>query len=632
MPRNAKQKLTKRNKIKQKNFQNNLTEDFNEPENLDEINLDLYESDNENDYEAYKTIGDIDGEVSHKSILKQNYQQFENNNNIQQLKKRNNIPKKKTIVINPDDFETYDLEDQVDQEYEQEGEEEAEEEEAEEAEEEEDNKYKFLVTTTDSRWGGESSSYYRTDPNLNIDEADEEEEEVKRLQKLQAASLSTDYFDSAPGLEDLKNDEEENDSEIIDTKQDNSIEIILKDAPELLELVKEFSNNAQEIKSEIMPTLEKINSKQLTTSKGISFIELKFHLMLQYLINLNFYFLLKSEGKSVNDHPVVNSLIKLRVMLDKIRPLDAKLKHQFDKIIQTAVQPVEIDSKLKNSSKNQQVDALKFKPKPQLLTENDYEEDGTYIAPKIMPSNFDDDGGKKKADRTLKRASNSAMAAFLRDEYGDAPEELEISGSARTKVNKKVSEFEEKEKYEEENFVRLSTTKKDKLEMRRKSQIINEFDELENLVDINKIKQLDSNNYYESSGDIDLPYKDRPVITKRVEPEINDELEEADAYTKYYEAKRNKQLKADPKNAIKPDLEIEEGQKRKVSYQIAKNRGILPYRKKDVRNPRVRHRNRFAKVLKKTGAASKSQIVNKSVGYGGEKSAIRTNITRSTIF
>lgn len=45
--------------------------------------------------------------------------------------------------------------------------------------------------------------------------------------------------------------------------------------------------------------------------------------------------------------------------------------------------------------------------------------------------------------------------------------------------------------------------------------------------------------------------------------------------------------------------------KRAITYQIAKNKGLTPHRKKEQRNPRVKHRNKFRKAkIRRKGAVS----------------------------
>ena len=44
------------------------------------------------------------------------------------------------------------------------------------------------------------------------------------------------------------------------------------------------------------------------------------------------------------------------------------------------------------------------------------------------------------------------------------------------------------------------------------------------------------------------------------------------------------------------EKEEEKEGKRGITYQIAKNKGLTPHRKKENRNPRVKHRNKFRKA------------------------------------
>lgn len=82
----------------------------------------------------------------------------------------------------------------------------------------------------------------------------------------------------------------------------------------------------------------------------------------------------------------------------------------------------------------------------------------------------------------------------------------------------------------------------------------------------------------------------------------------------------------------KEDLdEDEENARRGITRQIAKNKGLTPHRKKEVRNPRVKHRSKFRKALiRRKGAV---RTVRKEVQrYGGEISGIKSTVTKSVKF
>ncbi|KAJ1849473.1 something about silencing protein 10, partial [Coemansia sp. RSA 2703] len=71
--------------------------------------------------------------------------------------------------------------------------------------------------------------------------------------------------------------------------------------------------------------------------------------------------------------------------------------------------------------------------------------------------------------------------------------------------------------------------------------------------------------------------------------------------------------------------------KRGVNYQILKNKGLMPRRTKEQRNPRVKRRMRFEKAKKKLGSAVVQARVPAS-SYGGEATGIKTALSRSTRF
>ncbi|PIO69652.1 hypothetical protein TELCIR_08517 [Teladorsagia circumcincta] len=82
-----------------------------------------------------------------------------------------------------------------------------------------------------------------------------------------------------------------------------------------------------------------------------------------------------------------------------------------------------------------------------------------YVPPKMMAVRYDEeeDGRETKAmEKAKKRALQSSLVQELRQQYSDAPEEF------REKSQRKFDADREREKYEEDHFVRLRMSKAEK--------------------------------------------------------------------------------------------------------------------------------------------------------------------------
>ncbi|KAL7672934.1 hypothetical protein ACOME3_007810 [Neoechinorhynchus agilis] len=76
------------------------------------------------------------------------------------------------------------------------------------------------------------------------------------------------------------------------------------------------------------------------------------------------------------------------------------------------------------------------------------------------------------------------------------------------------------------------------------------------------------------------------------------------------------------------NIEETKDDRREVGFTILKNKGVLPKRKKELRNPRVHHRKRYARALAKRKAQVPS-MRNRDKPYEGEPTGIRTRVKRS---
>lgn len=70
------------------------------------------------------------------------------------------------------------------------------------------------------------------------------------------------------------------------------------------------------------------------------------------------------------------------------------------------------------------------------------------------------------------------------------------------------------------------------------------------------------------------------------------------------------------------------GDKREITYQIAKNKGLTPHRKKEQRNPRVKHKLKYRKAkIRRKGAVREART--EITRYAGEASGIKANVKKS---
>lgn len=84
----------------------------------------------------------------------------------------------------------------------------------------------------------------------------------------------------------------------------------------------------------------------------------------------------------------------------------------------------------------------------------------------------------------------------------------------------------------------------------------------------------------------------------------------------------------DEDSTMQVDEEEFEDGKRGITYQIAKNKGLTPHRKKELRNPRVKHRNKYRKaVIRRKGAVR--EVKKETTRYDGEWSGINASVIKS---
>ncbi|KAK9528842.1 hypothetical protein VZT92_012980 [Zoarces viviparus] len=122
------------------------------------------------------------------------------------------------------------------------------------------------------------------------------------------------------------------------------------------------------------------------------------------------------------------------------------------------------------------------------------------------------------------------------------------------------------------------------------------------------------------------------------EVEEDSDLDEEAALRFYREIEQRSKLKRKVKGPVAEEMEEKEDEqqlqredpdaKRGITYQMAKNKGLTPKRKKIDRNPRVKHREKFrrAKIRRK---GQVRDVRREETRYSGELSGIRAGVKKS---
>jgi len=335
---------------------------------------------------------------------------------------------------------------------------------AEEAQEEKEEEEEEEEDTEQISWGRKREAYYEQvnhDREQTAEAAELEEEEARRLQRHRAAALADEDFAgvSAASQAEERSTEgalvsamdrelesvtlsgtpgtavvEHVERDVSALSREEKLRIVAQDSPELVGLLADFRDKLRALRNELEPLLARVRKGELPTSRGVSFLELKYHLLLQYCTNAAFYLVLKAEGHPVRDHPVIEELVRLRVIIEKLRPVEKKLRYQLDKLLKSAVSDATAPSS----------DPLRFRPNIRDLGSDGEEEGeegkgsgeedataatGVYRPPRLREVHYDEDGkrGRMRAKGAAAAAAAAAPSSLAQSSMSPSPVDLPSS-------------------------------------------------------------------------------------------------------------------------------------------------------------------------------------------------------------
>ncbi|KAJ4915168.1 Sas10/Utp3/C1D family [Raphanus sativus] len=260
-------------------------------------------------------------------------------------------------------------------------------------------------------------------------------------------------------------------------KKPGLVETIKREAPQLASVLREMKEGLDVVRSKVEALTAKVKADSYPTADGMSYLEAKHLLLLSYCQCLVYYLLRKAKGFSIHGHPVVKSLVEIRMFLEKIRPIDKKLQYQIQKLTTAGVGSVAEQALSEGKEAQQSEDVSNYKPKPDLLADkmvDESMEDGVYRPPKIAPMSMDDKTSKQERDAArkekhfLRQATENTYMKDVLDELEDRPEEVRDYYGPESKEQRKfMARYERQQEVEEELFVRAPRTKEDKKREKR---------------------------------------------------------------------------------------------------------------------------------------------------------------------
>nr|SVE74556.1 EOG090X0IJO [Daphnia barbata] len=244
--------------------------------------------------------------------------------------------------------------------------------------------------------------------------------------------------------------------------------VLAADLPLAVSNLNDVKAIVNQVTQMVRNVIVRIKNKEFPTAQGMSFLDVKNHLLLKYLLNLNCVLLKKVSGDSIKGDPSIERLVEVRTLLERMRPVEHKLRYQIEKLL-----------KIATSGKFENGDPLQFKANPNNLisrvgndnSSEDEEEQmekktGLYVPPKLVPMKYDGDEtaeqrSSKIAEKVRRHALSSSALQGLKEEFMDTPLEI-VESTANASKMSIARERQERQEYEETYFTRLPSTRQER--------------------------------------------------------------------------------------------------------------------------------------------------------------------------
>lgn len=490
---------------------------------------------------------------------------------------------------------------------------------------EDDNEDADLIEN-ENAWGETKNDYYGADDLDDEVTAKEIEKEALRQQKKHLEELNMDDYLDDDADEEWAHDVKEFDegefgqkskaqsvtlADISKMDSDNKKDFLKTVVPEFLPLTKEMTT--------LTETLESLKSQEET-----EFSKIKVMALSSYLGTISAYFgILLNELKTNEDfttmknHPVMESILTSKEIWRQAN----ELPNDFSEESNDAEEPEqelesanvdESDSENSNTSADSDIEVEKDSGESDSDEDVDLDDFEEYVTQSRLPSKTEDNISSNNADD------------FVEVEMTEAEE-------AEKKLRKKSLRFYTS-KIDDQDNKKTDKFKGDD-DIPYKERL---FERQQRLLEEARKRGLrDSNGADLDDNDYDSDDKNASRAVKaQADIDYYKEIQMATKEKKDFRIQAHKQAKKAAREGKLLELaeEVGEDGKRAINYQILKNKGLTPKRKKDDRNARVKKRKKYEKAQKKLKSVRAVYSGAQSGPYGGEKTGIKKNLTRSVKF
>ncbi|OQD89929.1 hypothetical protein PENANT_c002G09777 [Penicillium antarcticum] len=513
-------------------------------------------------------------------------------------------------------------------------------------------------------WGSSKKDLYNADQIETEVDALEEEQEAKRLQKKQLEAMNeADFgFDESEWMEPGKGAEDEENTGVVtevlpqveitdDMDTEEKMKILKSRYPEFEPLAKDFIDlqstykGLQDAASNASPTEDESTEEPQPSPVEV----VKFRALSAYLGTISMYFMLLSSPSpdAINEHvpmtpaelrqhPVMGSLVKFRKLWNTVKDLQAIEESDIESD-EESIQEIETKpTKAQKQPKTQETKKSKKLSKAQAAQA----EAEALRAERIRKTeaglaDLDD----LVTEPTRKRKSQKTKAAAKDDDSDFGDEDALTAREAEEKAKQKRSlRFYTSQIAQKAN--KRNAAGRDAggdADLPYRERLRDRQARLNAEAEKRGRKQLDANQ--ELGGDSD---EEDHRVAKELRKDGNKSGTDDDEYydmvaARSKQRKGDKQARADAQaeaarlgGQVYEQEEVGPDGKRAITYQIAKNKGLMAKRSKDSRNPRVKKRKKYEDKKKKLGSTKQLYKGGEGRGgYAGELTGIKKNLVKS---